>query len=294
MKTITYLLILFVMPFEVFSQKIEKEIANIKTIEINKLYGDLKITGNNSHKIEIVHTGYNEKPAAIKSKANINYKTDNTQLGLNFEFVNNTLLICAAGNESEFGNYEISIPKNLIVKIDNNFLSPSSNYTSTNEVQRHEAMSKLIIKNMKNEIDLSAFIADVKITNINGPVILSAFDGVYNISYAKFGQGNPSMINVKNGEVIVQLPFDSKVNLQIETESGKITSGHVIKNALVKTETETDEIRTLSNKQIKNGNYKSIKGKINKGGNELSISTSKANIKLLATQYPVVVPVVVN
>ncbi len=292
MKTITYILALFLTSFQLSSKNLEKEIPDIKKIETYGLYGDLKITGNNSKKIEIEVTGYKEKPTTIKIKPNAKYKTDNTQLGLNFEYMENTLIITATSKKSEFGNYVISIPKNMILKLDNNYLSPSSNYIQTDKIRIDEAGSEIIIKNMKNEIDMSVFHSKTKIANIEGPVILSAFGGEYDINYTKFAQENPNVINVKDGSVALQLPFDTKANVQLNSENGVIRTDFIIKNATAKAKNKSIKVKKVTTNKIKNGNYTSIEGELNKGGNLLSISTTDADIKLTPTQL--YVPVIVN
>jgi hypothetical protein len=74
----------------------------------NDLYGDLKITANNSKSIKIEITGFNKIQGSISDFEAGKYKYDNTQLGLHFENKDKELALYAANKQAQFINFSIA------------------------------------------------------------------------------------------------------------------------------------------------------------------------------------------
>ncbi len=285
MKTIICTLGLIIIIVNLYSQNLTKEISEIKKVEIHGIYGDLKIIGNNSSNLEIEITGYKELPGLIDNYKPDSYKDDNTQLGLHFESKDEILAIYVSKAKAQFANYKITLPKNTIVEIKNKFLTSSKNPASKDINDFQELLSDIVIRGIKNEIDINVFASNIKITNTKGPLILSSYAGSFNINFSKFDQDNPSLLNLILGDIKINLPADSKIDILLNTQLGKLTTNFTIKNAIIKSENKIIKKKRVSNIQLKKYAYKNIEGKINKGGNQLSISAYKADIKLIGINY---------
>jgi len=285
MKALLNIIVISFVTISIFSQKLEKEIASIKKIEIYNLHGGLDINGNKSDKLVLERVKYNDISNFEISDLSISYESDNTQLGLNFKVIEKTLKISPSNTKAQFANYNIDLPKEIIISIENEKLQIKN---TENENIDQEKYSAIYIKDMKNELSIDVDASNFVIKNISGPLFLSAFSGSVEIQYAKFDQENSSMINLLGGDIKISLPFDSKFNIEASTLSGTIKSDFTIKNASIKLVEESINLNKISGRKLKKyENIQKITGEVNKGGSQLSVSTLAGNIKLIATNYPV-------
>jgi hypothetical protein len=279
----------FLLHFDTFSQSLELEIAGTEKVRINDLYGDLKISANNSESIKIEITGHKNIPESISEPDTGQYKPDNTQLGVNIEKKDRLLIVSASGRPSQFTNYKISIPKNTMIEIKNKFPSKSNGISFDKNDGRYDAfMSNITVRGFKNEIDINVFAADLKIYNVTGPLAISAFYGDFNVDFLKLNQDNPSQIELFNGNIKVNLPYDTKSIVALNSGSGYIQTDFTIKKATVtskKIRTEKSRVHGIIFRKYYNTN---ITGIINKRGTPLTITTYSGNIKLLRKDYPYV------
>ncbi|MFC2136923.1 hypothetical protein ACFLTE_01995 [Bacteroidota bacterium] len=296
MKTIVNIIAISLITISIFSQKLEKEIASIKKIEIINLYGGIKINGNRSDKLVIERKEDNDISNFTTGKSSIGYKEDNTQLGLNFKSIGKTLKISPSNTKAQFANYSIDLPKEVIISIENEMdISIKKNKNDIEIEHNASKYNSIQIKDMKNELNIDVFSSDIVIKNISGPIFLSAFAGSVEIQYAKYNQENPSMINLLAGNIEISLPIDSKFNIEASTLAGTIKSDFTIKAATIDLETKSIFKNKISGRELKKyENIHKIVGEVNKGGSQLSISTLAGNIKLIAISYPVVYPVYIT
>ena len=293
MKTIATILAILLFTLNIFSQKLEKEIGDIKKVEIYNLHGGIKINGNRSDILVIERVSDNDISNFTIGNSSIDYKNDNTQLGLNFRVIGKILKIYPSNIMALFANYSIDLPKEVIISIEYEMEIPIKNNKNDSEIEYNaDQYSRIQIKDMKNELNIDVFSSDIEIKNISGPLFLSAFAGSVEIIYAKFSEESPSMINLLAGNIEISLPFDSKFDIEAGALSGKIISDFIIKDATIDLTSESIVKKKISGRELKQfENIKKIKGKVNKGGSQLSVSTLAGNIKLIATNIPVVYPV---
>ncbi len=294
MKTLINIIAISLTTINLFSQKLEKKIESIKKVEIYDLNGGIKIDGNRSDKLVIERLEDNDLSIITIDKSSMQYKKDNTQLGLNFKVIGKTLKISPSNTKAQFANYSIDLPKEIIISIESEMDIPIRKNNNNIEIEYNVSnYSSIQIKDMTNELNIDVFVSDFVIKNISGPVFLSAFAGSVEINYAKYNQENPSMINLLAGDIEISLPFDSKFNIEAGA-LGKIASDFTIKDAIIDLPTESISKNKISGRELKKyENIQKIKGKVNKGGSQLSVSTLTGNIKLIATNYPVIYPVIV-
>jgi hypothetical protein len=286
MKTIFIIIVTFLLHYAAFSQSLELEIAGTEKVRINDLYGDLKISANNSESIKIEIAGYKNLPESISEPEPGQYKPDNTQLGVNIEKKEKLLILSASHRLAQFTNYRISIPKNTMIEIKNKFPSKSNGISFDKNNGPHDAfMNNITVRGFKNEIDINVFASNLKLNNVTGPLAISAFYGDFNIDFLKLNQDNPSQLELFNGNIKVNLPYDTKSIVALNSGSGYIQTDFTIKKA------------TVTSKKIRTGKSRvhgvifrkyyntSITGIINKRGTPLTITAYKGNIKLLRKDY---------
>ncbi len=287
MKTVYIFIVVFLHHFASFSQSTELAVAGTEKVRINDLYGDLKISANNSESIRIEIAGHKNIPESISETESVRYKPDNTQLGINIEKKDRILIISASDRQSQFTNYRISIPKKLMIEIRNKFPSKSNGISFNKNDGRYDAfMNNINVRGFKNEIDINVFASDLKLNNVTGPLAISAFYGDVNIDFLRLNQDNPSQIELFNGNIKVNLPYDTKSIVTLNSESGYIQTDFTIKKATVmskNTRTEKNRVHGVIFRKYYNTN---ITGIINKKGTPLTITTYNGNIKLLRKDYP--------
>jgi hypothetical protein len=286
MKTVYLIIAAFLLHPASFSQSLELDIAGTEKVRINDLYGDLKISANNSESIKIEITGHKNFPDSISEAEPRQYKPDNTQLGINIEKKERLLIVSAAHRQAQFTNYRISIPKNIMIEIRNKFPSKSNGISLNKNNGRYDAfMNNITLRGFKNEIDINVFASDLKLNNVTGPLAISAFYGDFNINFLKLNQDNPSQIELFNGNIKVNLPYDTKSIVALNSESGYIQTDFTIKKATVTSKnirTEKSRVHGVIFRKYSNAN---ITGIINKKGTSLNITAYNGNIKLLRKDY---------
>ena len=287
MKTKYLVILILVFPLYSFSQSLIKEIEGIEKVQINDIYGDLKIVTNSSEKIKTVITGSRTIPGQEFNFRPENYQKDNTQLGLHFEHKGKTLIISCSDEQSQFTDYRISIPKNTAVEIRNKFLSGAGNKTVYGENNIYsDYLSEINIRGLKSEIVINVFASDIKITNVTGPLVLGTFTGSYNIDFSKLSQDNPSSLELFNGDIQVSLPHDTKSDISLNAERGYIRTDFTIKKAIISTENSKVEKKRIHGIIFRKYYESKIEGKLNRGGVQLDISGYNGNIKLYGKDYP--------
>lgn len=166
MKAIQLILGLMIISSILKAQVFEMDIPNIKLVEIHDIYGELKIDGRNSKQITVKLVGENEIRSGIKNHQPAEYKTDNTQLGLNISVYDDVLKIVVSSEQAQFNSYKIQIPKNANVVVKNKFASVTNSNTNKSLI------TDLLVKGMKSEIDINVFASNLMLTNIRGHCLL--------------------------------------------------------------------------------------------------------------------------
>ena len=127
-----------------------------------------------------------------------------------------------------------------------------------------ERNNDIIIKNMKNEIDINSC-HDIKLTDITGPLVLSTISGNIDITYSTVNSSKTSAINSISGDIDITLPVKTATNLEMNVISGTMYS-------------DFDFPETKSDLKKVGGN--AINHSLNGGGFKFAISSVSGNIYL--------------
>lgn len=215
---------------------------------------DASIKGYNGKEIVIKAEKVKETPERAKGLKAVSYNAiDNTKIGLSVLEENGEVNITLASPIAKNGKFDILIPDNMIVDVN----------------QESVFSSKTIeIKNLKNEINLKTMVADIKISNCTGPVVLSSLSGKIEVELVNINYNKPISINSVSGLIDLSLPASVKADLELQTISGEIYTDFDIK-----LEKKKDNLTRI-------GGNSSIKAKLKGGGLKIDLQTVSGNIYL--------------
>lgn len=125
----------------------------------------------------------------------------------------------------------------------------------------------LKLKNIESEIEISTVHNDVHLDNVTGPMAVKAVHGDIDVIFSE-NIKNPVSIVSAHGAVDVTIANSAKLNIAMSTSYGEIFVDPAIK---IEFESKDDWKVYGSNK---------VKGKINGGGLEFTLSSSHDNIYL--------------
>lgn len=200
---------------------------------------------------------------------------DNTGLGLDVTQKGDVVTVNAVGMERN-GILTIRVPQNIKISFKNS--SPIN-------------QGEVILKNLRNEIEVSTSYNKVKLENNTGPMNVKTLYGSVDAVFANDIKGPVSIVSVY-GYVDVSLPRAAKANVKLSTSYGKLYAAEGLKIAL---DNRTDEqvetnINGLTfshndssitvNGFRSNRTSGSINGKINGGGADVILKSSYKNVYL--------------
>jgi hypothetical protein len=224
--------------------------------------------------------------------------TDNTGLGIDVSEKGTEINVNPVNKDIK-GILTIKVPQNIKVS-----------FTNKSNVYQNE----IILKNLKNEIEVSTSYNKIKLENNSGPMNIKTLYGSVDAIFSEAITGPVSIVSVY-GYVDVSLPATAKASVELSTAYGKLYAAEGLKIAIEKTSKEKTEQNTavatvngLSGgsqaatggkvsgqavsgyASINNGDYnvidyynrstENIKGKINGGGANLILKSSYKNVYL--------------
>lgn len=241
-----------------YAQEYSKAISGKQQVKILLNRSDMKIEGYNGNEVKITALDYEQPPERAKGLRPLyNSAQDNTSIGLQVTEEGDALTIQEASNQE--GEYVIRIPQNARLSI----------------LQLNWNGQDIDVKDMKSEIEIQAKNADIRLLNVQGPVIANSTSGEIAIVYSALSQQAPSMISAVSSEIDITLPATSKANLVLKSMTGEIY---------------TDMDLKLKQKNVKGsdmqlvGGGQTIEGSTNGGGAELGIKTISSNIYIRKAQ----------
>lgn len=125
-----------------------------------------------------------------------------------------------------------------------------------------------------NEIYIDGFSAEIEsinhhgatvLSNITGPIVAENGNGNMIVIFSKLDQSYPMSIIANNGDIDIRMPSDASATISAKTPRGEFYSDFEVE---------------LINEKTNRKNNRSVKGKINQGGIEISIQNLKGNIYL--------------
>lgn len=215
---------------------------------INKSTGQLKlnVTGvivEGYEGKEIIFSGKKIKVEEVDERAkglvpvSSSKYTDNTGLGIsvveNGENVNVNLVA-----KEPIGLLTIKVPQNIKVSISNyNY----NNYTmlTINNSNSNNNSEDVVLKNLKNEIEVSVYNNKVRLENNTGPMNIKTMSGAVEAVFSSDIKGPVSIISATN-YVDVTMSANTKANIEMSTNSGKLYAGKEFKIDLDKSDAESN------------------------------------------------------
>ncbi len=241
-----------------FAQEFTKSISNGQQVQVWLNHGDMEIEGYNGNELKITALNYEQPPERAKGlKPLYNSAQDNTGIGLSVTEEEGALRIQEASGRG--GKYVIRIPQNARLSVE----------------QLNWNGQDIEVKNMKNEIEIKAKNAGIRLEAVEGPIIANNTSGEISIVYSALKPDAANMISVISSDVDITLPASSKASFQLKSISGEIYTDLDIQ--LKETEKEGTKMRHL-------GGGQTIEGTTNGGGTEVNISAISSNIYLRKAQ----------
>jgi len=225
--------------------------------------GSKKLIINGVNKIEIEGTSGSE---IIFSTANRSRRTseraegltaigswgleDNSGIGLSVVENGDNITIDQISKNSS-SRYVIKVPKNVAISYSHN--TPYG--------------SKLQVRNVESEMEISTNHNSVYLENITGPLTINTVHGKIEAIFTSLNQSSPTTINSVHGLVDVTLPSTTKADLRMSSQWGEIFT-----DMEIEFDPSRSELRKLSSTKIR--------GKLNGGGVSLQLNSTHNNIYL--------------
>lgn len=256
---------------------------NIPGAIIEGYAGNEIIFSTPKSKVEVV----DERAKGLKMISGSGF-TDNTGLGLDVSEKGDEVNVNAVGKGSDM-ILTIKVPQNMKVSFNN-----------TSNIYQ----SEVILKNLKNEIDVSASWNKIKLENNTGPMNIKTLQGSVDAVFSGEIKGPVSIVSVY-GYVDVTLPGAVKADVELSTGYGKLYAAEGLKIAIDKNVDEKSQNRptinfngtanltgvtTIRSGRDRDGLYiadfgssgrsENIKGKINGGGAAIILKSTHKNVYL--------------
>jgi len=144
---------------------------------------------------------------------------DNTGLGIDVTEKGSEITVNTVDKNLE-GILTIKVPQNIKVKFSN---------------QSNMYHNDLILKNLKNEIEISTSYNKIKLENNSGPMSIKSLFGDIDATFQNEIKGPVSIVSVY-GHVDVLLPTSVKANVELSSGYGKLYAAEELKIAIDRTE----------------------------------------------------------
>lgn len=240
-----------------YAQEFAQVLKANQSVKILLNRSDIKVEGYDGNEVKITAMDYEAPPERAKGLRPLyNSAVDNTNTGLSVTEEDGTLLIREASNQD--GEYLIQIPKNAKLSIS----------------QQNWNGQDIAVENMKNEVEIKSNSADVRLLNIDGPVIAKSTSGNIEVSFSTLNQAAASKISAISSDVEISLPANSPANFKLKSISGEIYTDFDMD---FKQNSEGSNMRRL-------GGGHTIEASTNGGGTELGIETISSNIYIRKAQ----------
>ncbi|MTI21807.1 hypothetical protein E1176_12315 [Fulvivirga sp. RKSG066] len=219
-------------------------------LEFSEL-SEVSVEGYDGSEIIIEPTHNYEIPERAKGLKPINALglSDNTGIGLSAKKDGSTVTIYQVARNND-AKYTVKVPKGVMVRYHNSSIHGDD----------------FQAKNMSNEIEVKTHGGDIHLIDITGPVTASSVHGDIDVKFSNLNQKLPSAIASVHGDVDVAFPSAASAELSIATNWGEVYSDL--------------DIEVEAKDGMKVYGAKKIKGKLNKGGVAMSVSSTHGNVYL--------------
>jgi hypothetical protein len=136
----------------------------------------------------------------------------------------------------------------------------------------------IVVESVDGDIVANNINGAVTLTNVSGTVVAHALNEDVKAVFTRFA-GKPMSFSSLNGTIDITLPADTKANIKLESDNGEVYSDFPVDMLAPSVN------QTVQDDRSKGGKYrlkieKSMVGKINGGGPELTFKTFNGDIKL--------------
>ncbi|MEQ9404879.1 MAG: DUF4097 family beta strand repeat-containing protein [Cyclobacteriaceae bacterium] len=175
---------------------------------------------------------------------------DNTGIGLSVSESNGNTIVNEISKRSS-RRYTVKVPKNVTV------------------VYEHSTAhgSKVSFKKMSSEIEVKTNHSGIVLEDMTGPMTISTVHGRVEGNFSSLNQNGPVSIASSHGLIDIALPAGTKANLKMGSDWGEIYS-------------DFDIAIEKKNGSMTSYSSNEIKGTLNGGGVDLSITSNHGNIYL--------------
>jgi hypothetical protein len=203
----------------------ENETATIKfsdpakpgTLKISVTNGDIHLRGADTAEVRVTTDLKPEAPELRKDGLRV--LTSSSSYSLTEK---NNLAVLSYGTEgwptNGGGDFKITVPRNTSVIISSNF---------GGDVEIGGVTGNIEVKNLNGE---------VKLDDIDGAALVETMNGEIHASVHELHEGKPLSFTSMNGEVVLQLPADTKANVRLRTQNGSVLTDFDDKVLVTKTE----------------------------------------------------------
>jgi hypothetical protein len=202
--------------------------------------------------------------------------TDNTGLGIDVSVKGEEITVNPV-TKDRTAILTIKVPQNIKIS-----------FTNTSSINQAE----LVLKNLKNEIEVSTSYNTIKLENNTGPMNIKTLYGSVDASFGIDIKGPVSIVSVY-GYVDVSLASVTKANVDLSTSYGKLYAAEglkiaVVKNSEGKSNPNNNGVFNFSENDAgamvtdfsSNPSSENIQGKINGGGSNVILKSTYKNVYL--------------
>lgn len=178
-------------------------------LEISGLSGDIKIEGSDEPAL-VIQTDSDEPeedappaepPAGLRSL--LSSGSDNSGLGLQIETNGNRTTIVSVRPDDD-DDFVFQVPRAISVRL------------------AGLIRGDVVAHGLTSEVEINANEGDIALDDVLGPLVVQSVNGDVHVVFTSITGERPSSINAVNGRVVVELPPDSKVSLELHTINGDI------------------------------------------------------------------------
>ena len=210
MKTIICLVLsLMLVLASGFSQQYKTTLSEKReyTLRLTDIEADLNVSRIEGNELIVRASSLPETPEKAKGLRPLTKSgVDNTGLGLNIEIIEGIISL-SGGKSGENLKYDISVPENVNVSINN---------------PGYERPYNLRLSGISREIEVFISSGNISMDNITGPTIIRTDKGDINLSFREINQEGPMSIICQNGDIDITVPEKEDATFKLSAGEGDV------------------------------------------------------------------------
>jgi hypothetical protein len=179
-------------------------------------------------------------------KATFTTRNNNTNFGAEVKKEGNLLIVKGTRQRRE-ANLVVYLPKSMNISVES------------------LANNEIYINGFSSEIEAINYQGATILANITGPIVTQNNNGNITVKFDKVNQLSPMSIVAENGDIDIRMPPNAIANITSKTPRGEFYTNFNLE---------------IVNKKRTRTNRRSVKGKLNNGGVEITLQNLKGNIYL--------------